>query len=158
MPFVKSFAPLADQNARTLVLGSMPGEASLQAGEYYAHTRNAFWPIIGQLFGFEPSLLRARVAVWDVLASCHRNGSLDSEIDDASVSVNDFDQFFRQHPQIRSVFFNGAKAENSFRKWVLPKLPGLTLELTRLPSTSPANASLSLEKKRRAWEAIVEPT
>ena len=66
--------------------------------------------------------------------------------------------FFRQHPQIRSVFFNGTKAENSFRKWVLPQLPGLTLELTRLPSTSPANASLSLEKKRRAWEAIVGPT
>ena len=167
MPFVNSFAPLADQNARTLVLGSMPGEASLQAGEYYAHPRNAFWPIMGQLLGFEPSLqyaerirclMRARVAVWDVLASCHRVGSLDSEIDDASVSVNDFDQFFRQHPQIRSVFFNGTKAENSFRKWVLPQLPGLTLELTRLPSTSPANASLSLEKKRRAWEAIVGPT
>lgn len=158
MSFVKSFAPLADANATTLVLGSMPGEASLQACEYYAHPRNAFWPIMGQLCGFAPSLpyaervrclIAARVAVWDVLASCHRVGSLDSEIDDESVSVNDFAGFFFQHSQIRKVFFNGAKAENSFRKWVLPALHGIDLELQRLPSTSPANASLSLEKKRQ---------
>lgn len=165
MSFVKSFAPLAAPDAKVLILGSMPGEASLQAGEYYAHPRNAFWPIMGQLFGFDPSvtydervscLMAARVAVWDVLASCHRVGSLDSEIDDTSVSVNDFESFFRQHPQIQRVFFNGTKAEHSFRKWVIPTLPGLDLKLMRLPSTSPANASFSLEKKRKAWEAIFQ--
>ena len=167
MSFVKSFAPLAASDAKLLILGSMPGEASLQAGEYYAHPRNAFWPIMGHLFGFNPSvpyaervssLLVAKVAVWDVLASCHRVGSLDSEIDDASVSVNDFECFFRQHPQIQRVFFNGAKAEHSFRKWVIPALPGLDLVLQRLPSTSPANASFSWEKKRQAWEAIFRGT
>lgn len=165
MSFVKSFAPLAASDAKLLILGSMPGEASLQAGEYYAHPRNAFWPIMGHLFGFDPSvpyaervgsLIVAKVAVWDVLASCHRVGSLDSEIDDTSVSVNDFESFFRQHPQIQKVFFNGAKAEHSFRKWVTPTLPGLDLVLQRLPSTSPANASFSFEKKRQAWEAIFE--
>jgi len=163
--FVKSFAPLAASDATLLILGSMPGEASLLAGEYYAHPRNAFWPIMGQLFGFDPSipyedrvscLMAARVAVWDVLASCHRVGSLDSEIDDTSVSVNDFGSFFRQHPQIQRVFFNGTKAEHSFRKWVIPVLPELDLEFKRLPSTSPANASFSLEKKRKAWEAIFQ--
>ena len=165
MSFVKSFAPLAAPDATLLILGSMPGEASLQAGEYYAHPRNAFWPIMGQLFGFDASvtydervnrLKSAKVAVWDVLASCHRVGSLDSEIDDTSVSVNDFESFFRQHPQIQRVFFNGTKAEHSFRKWVIPTLPGLDLMLMRLPSTSPANASFSLEKKRKAWEAIIQ--
>lgn len=163
MSFVKSFAPLAAPDATLLILGSMPGEASLKAGEYYAHSRNAFWPIMGQLFGFDPSvaydervrcLLAAGVAVWDVLASCHRVGSLDSEIDDTSVAVNDFGDFFRQHPQIQRVFFNGTKAEHSFRKWVIPTLPGLDLVLFRLPSTSPANASFSLEKKCQAWKAI----
>ncbi len=164
MSFVKSFAPLSDRYARVLILGSMPGEASLQAGEYYAHPRNAFWPILSQLFGFDANqpyaervrrLIEAKVAVWDVLASCHRIGSLDSEIVDSSVIANDFVGFFRDHPQIRSVFFNGTKAESSFRKWVLPAQSGLDMEFHRLPSTSPANASVSWEQKRLAWEAIL---
>lgn len=163
MPHVQSFAPLADCRARVLVLGSMPSEASLRAGEYYAHPRNAFWPIMGQLLGFDPGVTyseRVRqltfggIAVWDVLATCHRSGSLDSDIDDASITVNDFAGFFRDQPLVSAVFFNGAKAESCFRKGVQSHLPVLDLTFQRLPSTSPANAAMSLEKKRQAWEVI----
>ena len=163
MPHVQSFAPLGDPHARILILGSMPGEASLRVQEYYAHPRNAFWPIMGQLFGFDSGLpytervrclITARVAVWDVLATCHREGSLDAEIDDASSTVNDFAAFLRDHPLVRSIFFNGAKAESCFLKWVRPHLILSGISLQRLPSTSPANASFSLEQKLQAWEAI----
>lgn len=142
----------------------MPGTASLEAGQYYAHPRNAFWPIMGQLFAFDPGaaygervecLIKAGVAVWDVLASCYREGSLDSEIDDVSVFANDFVNFFREHPLIRSVYFNGTKAETSFHKWVRPVLTMRGLTFQRLPSSSPANASYSLEKKCLAWEIIL---
>ena len=164
MSHVQSFAPLGDRQARILILGSMPGEASLRAGEYYAHPRNAFWPIMGQLCGFDPRLpyaervrcvVSAGIAVWDVLASCHRPGSADVDIDDSSITVNDFAGFFRRHPQVRSVYFNGMKAEACFRRMVPSQLPLSEVALHRLPSTSPANASYSFEKKLSAWSVIL---
>ena len=117
---IRSFAPIAAPGATVLILGSMPGRASLLAGQYYAHPRNAFWPIMGELFGAGPELpyarrvrvlARAGVAVWDVLASCTRGGSLDSDIDPGSIVANDFASFFRAHPRIERVYFNGAMAE-----------------------------------------------
>lgn len=161
---VCSFAPIANRLARVLVLGSMPGAASLRAGRYYAYPHNAFWPIMGELFGAGPEvayekrillLKRAGLALWDVMASCVREGSLDSAIDEASIVPNDFPAFFDAHPQITHVFFNGAKAETCFRRHVSPQLSDRGLKFTRLPSTSPAHASLSLEKKLRAWRAVV---
>ncbi len=129
-----SFAPIEDAKARVLILGSMPGKASLAAAQYYAHAQNLFWHILGEVTGAGPALpypARARalrncgIALWDVLASCTREGSLDSAIDDASISANDFVSFYRAHPGITQVFFNGAKAEASYRKHVLPTLaPG----------------------------------
>ena len=109
---------MGDPHARILILGSMPGEASLRAQEYYAHPRNAFWPIMGQLFEFDPGLpypervrylITARVAVWDVLATCHREGSLDAEIDDASSTVNDFAVFLRDIRSFDRSFLTGPK-------------------------------------------------
>ena len=160
---VCSFPPIAHRAARVLVLGSMPGVASLRAGQYYAYRHNAFWPIMGELFGagsevaYEKRILlmkRAGLAVWDVMASCVRAGSLDSDIDEASIVPNDFPAFFDAHPQIGHVFFNGAKAEACFRRYVSPQLTDRGLKFTRLPSTSPAHASLSLEKKVRAWRVV----
>lgn len=164
MPHVKSFAPIENADAKILILGSMPGEASLRAGQYYAHPQNLFWRIMGELLGFDPAspykeriqaLKSARIALWDVLRSCRRKGSLDSNIDHGSLTPNDFGKFFRRHPKITHVFFNGAKAEECYRKYVPPIARIEPIEYLRLPSTSPANASISIERKREAWRAVL---
>ncbi len=163
MQDVRSFAPIEDADARILILGSMPGEASLRAGQYYAHPRNLFWRIMGELLGTDPAspydrriqaLKSARIALWDVLRSCRRKGSLDSNIDQESLVPNNFAAFFRCHPKIPHVFFNGAKAEEYYHKHVLPAAGIETIEYLRLPSTSPANASISYERKLESWRVI----
>ncbi|SEQ79194.1 hypoxanthine-DNA glycosylase [Nitrosomonas sp. Nm51] len=159
-----SFAPIAQPNAEILILGSMPGQASLEANQYYAHPHNVFWRIMGELLGFDSrrtaylektrALKSARIALWDVLQSCKRKGSLDSSIETRSQTINDFPAFFAAYPRIRAVFFNGAKAEDCFRRYVLKKhMPGLQqqMQFSRLPSTSPAHAALSFEEKRAQW-------
>jgi len=158
---VRSFAPIAAPDARILILGSMPGIASLEAGQYYAHPRNAFWPIMGALFRAGPDLpytervacLKARgVAVWDVLQACEREGSLDANI--RSEVPNDFASFFKAHPGLRTVGLNGGKAAASFRKHAARHLPaGATLHT--LPSTSPAHAARSFEAKCEIWRAAL---
>jgi hypoxanthine-DNA glycosylase len=157
---LQGFPPIASDHSHVLILGSMPSVASLQAQQYYAHPRNAFWPIQQALWGIADQasyeervqILQAKgVAVWDVLASCKREGSLDSAIDADSVVVNDFESFFVEYQQIKAIFFNGATAENYFKKYVLLK-PSLVFQ--RLPSTSPAHASLSFEQKLAKWQSI----
>jgi len=160
---VHSFAPIADRSSRILILGSMPGQASLLAGEYYAHPRNAFWRIMGALLAIDPAapyerrvaaLRKRRIALWDVLASCTRATSLDSDIDESSIVVNDFAGFLRTHVKIVSICFNGAKAEQLYRRHVVPELAGGgELQYHRLPSTSPAHAALSHADKIEAWRA-----
>ena len=163
MTLIHSFPPVADASAHILILGSMPGEESLRAGQYYAHPRNAFWKLMGELFDASAELPYARrtlqlkksgVALWDVLASCLRKGSLDSAIAADSITANDFQAFFARHRKITRVFFNGSKAEHSFRKHVLPTLSAQPLQFIRLPSTSPAHATLSYAQKRTAWRAL----
>ncbi|HVY06272.1 MAG TPA: DNA-deoxyinosine glycosylase [Burkholderiales bacterium] len=161
----RGFAPIATKASRVLVLGSMPGKKSLDARQYYAHPHNAFWKIMGRMFGAGPdlayeervaALARAGVAVWDVLESCSREGSLDASIDEASIVVNDFRAFFDAHPGIRHVFFNGAKAEHSFNRYVRTDVDVANLRFTRLPSTSPAHASIALPQKIKAWCTVAE--
>ncbi|HQA11072.1 DNA-deoxyinosine glycosylase [Zoogloea sp.] len=165
MPLIHSFPPVATPQAQTLILGSMPGGASLRAGEYYAHPRNLFWPILGALVGAYPALpyprrleclTEAGIALWDVLLCCEREGSLDGSIAPATIIANDFKDFFTRHPQIRRVFFNGAMAESSFRRHVLKSLPAASKGIVyeRLPSTSPANASYSFARRLDAWRAV----
>lgn len=163
MTRIHGFRPIADRRAEMLILGSMPGVASLDAGRYYAHPRNAFWPIMADLLGFDavaPYAVRARalkvarIALWDVLASCARPGSLDAAIDPGSLQVNDFKGFFEAHPRIRRVYFNGAAAERYFRRLVSATLLPEGMALARLPSTSPANASWGYERKLAAWRVI----
>lgn len=163
MAIAESFPPIAAPDARLLVLGSMPGQASLQAQQYYAHPRNVFWYIMGELFGAGPELpyarrcevLKARgVAVWDVLQRCWRPGSLDSAIDPTSVEANDFPRFLTGHPHIGHIFFNGRKAEQTFLRHVAPEVGERQLALSVLPSTSPAHAAMSREQKCHAWAVI----
>ena len=147
-----------------LVLGSMPSVTSLKQQQYYAHPRNAFWPIMTHLFGLQLSSYRERaeemtghgVAVWDVLQACTRSSSLDSDIDDSSIVTNDFQGFFQAHPQVRKIFFNGAKAESVYLKQVIPGLAPepAAFPHSRLPSTSPANAGMNFEQKLEVWRAL----
>ncbi len=162
---VISLAPIAQTDARVLILGSMPGKLSLAQQQYYAHPRNGFWKIIAHLFGFNVDLHYAdkllalqqhKLALWDVIQCCERQGSLDSNISNASIISNDFASFFAQHPCIQHIFFNGSCAYQAYHKRVLPQLAEQwqTLAGTRLPSTSPAMASLTFEQKLSAWSVI----
>jgi hypoxanthine-DNA glycosylase len=160
------FPPIADERARILVLGTLPGVKSLEMREYYAQPYNAFWRIMGELFGAAPKLpysarlerLRAHgLAVWDVLAAGEREGSLDSAIVGKSIVVNDFNAFFARHARIQMICFNGNTAAGLFRRRVLPGLkPKWTaIERHALPSTSPAHASLNFEQKLERWATVL---
>ena len=162
-----AFPPVVADGARLLILGSMPGEASLRLGQYYGHARNAFWPIIGALLGCPPdadyaartaALTANRIALWDVIATCARRGSLDSAIEPDSVRVNDFDALFGAYPGIRCIAFNGGTAEREYQRRVFPALPVLYrhIERIRLPSTSPAHAGMALDAKLAAWRVLLD--
>ena len=165
MAHVNSFSPVAGESATCLILGSMPGRASLDAHQYYAHERNAFWPIMSTLLGFSlelpyadrcNELLRHGVALWDVLRACERPGSLDSAIIVPSMVANDFAGFYHQHRHIRQVYFNGATAEKVYGKHVKPLLTSAfaTIPTARLPSTSPAHAAMSYQEKLARWRVL----
>lgn len=161
---IYSFPPLSSPQAQVLILGSMPGVASLRLQQYYGHPQNAFWKIVGAVLGFDAALsyqqrtqalVRHKVALWDVLAACAREGSLDSSIDLSSIVPNDFAAFFKRHPHIRRVCFNGAAAANMYQRQVLPGLATVrAIDYVRLPSTSPAYAGMPFAVKARAWQAV----
>jgi hypoxanthine-DNA glycosylase len=157
---ITSFPPVGSENPLVLILGSMPGEASLTANQYYAHPRNAFWPIMGKLFGGGLELPYTqrleilsdhRIGLWESLKSCVRIGSLDSAITDEI--PNNFKIFLKKHSEVTHIFFNGAKAEYSFRRYVLPTLDHPPV-LHKLPSTSPAHAGMSFENKLKEWGTV----
>ena len=165
MSQAQSFPLVSRHDARVLILGSMPGQISLQKQHYYAHPRNGFWSIMAEMLGFDASapyasrldiLTQNKIALWDVLQCCFRPGSLDSAIDETSIVVNDFVTFFKAHPSVRAVFFNGAKAEQLFEKHVVPQLGDIqeAIFMMRLPSTSPANAQMSLSDKAQHWREV----
>lgn len=163
---IRSFPPLGTPRATRLILGTMPGKMSLAAREYYAHPRNAFWDIMQQVYGIQRelpygqrvrALEKAGVAVWDVLAACTRNSSLDSDIIAESVVPNDFVPFLTTHPRIRSIHFNGNSSRRLYERYVLP---GLTprqrdIELVTLPATSPAHARMTRAQKIREWKTLL---
>lgn len=162
---IQGFAPIASGEPNILILGSMPSEESLRQQQYYGHARNAFWPIMAELFGADGKLdylqrkqmlIDNGIALWDVLKSCQRRGSLDANISMDSIILNDFANFFDQYRTIGRVIFNGGMAESVYRKYILSTLPGRfgTLEYRRLPSTSPACASLTFKEKLEAWRLV----
>ena len=167
MSIVTGFPPIADNNAIILILGSMPSIKSLEEQQYYAHPRNSFWFIMTKLLGDKPDLdyaerkallLHNKIALWDVLNTCQRKGSLDSSINNETIEVNDFNKFFTEHLSIRAVFFNGVRAQQEYNRHVLPVLNTefSSISYQRLPSTSPAMASLNREQKLQQWKAILQ--
>ena len=163
----QGFPPVSTGADLVLILGSFPGRSSLEKREYYGHKYNGFWPIMGKLLGFDPQigyqervkhLSNNRIALWDVLTTCSRDGSLDSSIERDTMVINDFEDFFEKDRDIHTVLFNGSMAEAEFRRQVLKKtkIRNKELKLHRLPSTSPAMATLSLEQKIQAWSILME--
>jgi len=161
------FPPIVGDGAKVLVLGSLPSRKSIEASEYYAHPKNAFWRIMGSFFGAglevsykerTVSLKSNGIAVWDVLSSSVRPGSMDSDIDIATAKPNNFSSFFKCNADIGLVCFNGKKAAWMFEDLILKRHPelrqGLTLET--LPSTSPAYASMSFEEKLAKWSIVLQ--
>ena len=158
-PLLKGFPPVVDDHAGVLVLGSFPSAQSLSAGQYYANPRNAFWPIISELFAVDAdapyhwrlvALQSHGIALWDVLHQCRRVGSADSAIDPKSLVVNDFGELFGGYPTITRVYFNGAKAAELYRRLALHSD---LVHYQRLPSTSPAHV-MRPGAKLAAWQAI----
>lgn len=166
------FDPIAAKDARVLVLGSLPSKLSLEKRQYYGNPQNAFWRIMGELVGAGPDIayelraerLRQRgIAVWDVLRSAARPGSMDASIDLASATANDFATFYRRHPGLVLVCFNGKKAAHLYERLVA--VPGTgtiaatgNFEMKTLPSTSPAYAAMSYAEKLGHWSVVRQAT
>jgi hypoxanthine-DNA glycosylase len=162
------FDPIASTDARVLILGSLPSQQSLRKREYYGNPQNAFWQVMGELFDAGPDipylrrtkkLSRHRIAVWDVLQSSVRPGSMDAAIDLTTAIPNDFQAFFEEHPMLELLCFNGKKAAELYRRLVVPQ--GIStidkIEFRTMPSTSPAYASMNLDEKIRRWSAVRRP-
>lgn len=158
---ISSFKPIIDKNSRIIILGSIPSVKSLEYNEYYGNSRNQFWKLIYSIFNEEVEneyskrikfILRHKIALWDVISDCFREGSLDTSIKNAT--VNDFDTLFKTYPNIQYIFFNGSKAENLFVKNIDDKLID-GKHLFRLPSSSPAR-TIPFEEKIKYWKKIQE--
>jgi hypoxanthine-DNA glycosylase len=156
MTILQGLPPVIARTTRLVVLGSFPGAASLAARQYYAHPRNHFWPILSALWGIDLhalpyarrlAVLRARgLGLWDVYAACRREGSLDTSIEDAL--PNDLGELTRRAPRLQAIAHNGGESARAMRV-----TRALGVPVLRLPSTSPANASWSFERKLAAWRA-----
>jgi hypoxanthine-DNA glycosylase len=156
---LRGLPPVISRQARLVILGSFPGVASLQARQYYGHPRNHFWPLLSAIWGIDlvalpyrqrlAELRRRGLGLWDVYASCRRAGSLDQAIEDAE--FNDLASLRRRAPGLQLVAHNGGESARAMRQ-----ILGLGLPVRRLPSSSPANASWSFERKLEAWRAAFE--
>jgi hypoxanthine-DNA glycosylase len=158
---IKGFEPIIDNNCEAFVLGTMTGADSLRKEEYYANERNQFWKIVFSLVGEETNvsyvekqkiLLKNHIALWDVIQSCEREGSSDSNI--KNPVANDFKSFYAKYPKIKSIYFNGKKAEELYKKLVIKNGVNEGVSFTTLPSTSPANA-IKFEEKLGGWKSIL---
>lgn len=166
MSLLQGLPPAVREDARVLVLGSMPGEASLRQAQYYGHPRNRFWPLMAALYGVDAAapypqrileLNAAGVGLWDVIGQCVRAGSLDSAIESGSEVANPIAALCAQLPGLRAIGLNGAKAAQAFARHVMPELDGAMrsrLTIRALPSTSPANASYALSQLQAEWAPL----
>ena len=154
----RSFEPVYSPQAKVLIVGSMPSVKSLEAAQYYAHPRNAFWPILFEVFGGTMTqdyaqkkalIVSNRLALWDAAESCEREGSLDSGM--RGVVYNDFDALYARCPGIHTVLCNGTAAHSL----LIRSGAGEGRRVLRLPSTSPAY-TMPYQKKLEAWKAALE--
>lgn len=157
----RGFPAVASADARLLILGSLPGLRSIAAQEYYAHPQNAFWRIMREIHGIDGDyaqrcrqLQERGIALWDVLASSVRPGSLDADIRLDTATPNDFKGFLAVHRRVGRILFNGRKAEQMFRRLVLPGLGADVPELCPMPSTSPAYAAMPYARKLERWRTM----
>lgn len=163
MTLSTGFPPVEGFDASILILGSLPSQRSIAEQQYYGHPQNAFWRIMRELFGVAGEyrercrqLVELRIALWDVLESSVRPGSMDADISLSDAKPNDFRAFFDEHEAIRLIVFNGRKAEELFGRFVVPSGIADNIPRVALPSTSPAYASLSFSGKVAAWrDALV---
>jgi len=156
---LQGLPPVISRQARLVILGSFPGVASLQARQYYGHPRNHFWPLLSAIWGIDlvalpyrqrlAELRRRGLGLWDVYASCRRVGSLDQAIEDAA--FNDLASLRRRAPRLQLVAHNGGESARAMRHILTLGLP-----VHKLPSSSPANASWSFERKLEAWRAAFQ--
>ena len=155
---LSSFKPVVDRRSRVLILGTMPGPEALRRREYYGYPLNHFWKILPQIFDKGPLdgyrekirfLRKKRIALWDVIGSCKREGAADQKIQE--VKTNDISDLLRRYPNIRKVFLNGRLAQKLYQKYFGKSL---RVPACYLPSTSPANAGLGFEKKTERWRVV----
>ena len=160
MQKISSFPPIINYESKILILGSIPGMKSLEMKQYYAHPQNKFWKIICEIFNEEFTtdyterikiLEKYHVALWDVIDTCERKGSLDSEI--RNEEANKIEELLQNFPNIKAIFCNGQKSHKNLQKILGKKF---RLPIIVLPSTSPANAGLSYFDKLKSWYIILE--
>ncbi len=157
---ISSFPPIVDQDSRILILGSIPGVKSLEMQQYYAHPQNKFWNIIFEIFdeSFTTDyseklkiLKKNKIALWDVIDSCERKGSLDSEI--RNEKTNQIFELLNDHPKIKAIFCNGQKSYKNLQKILGKDFP---IPVFVLPSTSPAHTGMKYKEKVISWRKILE--
>ncbi len=162
---IESFEPVLGNNPKILILGSMPSVKSLEVNEYYGHPRNQFWSILFKIITNDlienhvqishsiktATAIKNNIAIWDVLSSCEREGSLDSDI--KNETPNDIGKLLEENPSIKAIIFNGGKAESTFKKFFKTLYMSDRLVFIKMPSTSPAY-TMKFEKKLEAWQKI----
>jgi TDG/mug DNA glycosylase family protein len=161
---VHSIEPIIGRNPRIIILGSMPGIISINAIQYYANPRNLFWMVLADLFGIDincsyeskvQQVQQLPIIIWDTLKSCHREGSLDSKILSTDLEANDIGALLKQFPTVQAIAFNGGASAKYFDRLVKPQLSkDLSVELFKMPSTSPANAGMKQQQKLEIWRKL----
>lgn len=157
---LKSFQPIIDENSKILILGSMPSVKSLEQQEYYAHPQNRFWKVMAKLCSYaglhkckfeikKKVLLKNSIALWDVVKTCNRQGSLDSAIE--NVKPNDIKTLLKKHPNIKKIYCNGTASYTMFNRY----FKDIDIPVIKLPSTSPANAKYSFKKLLEEWHSLI---
>jgi len=153
-PFIHPFPPILDQNTRILFLGSFPSIASFEQAFYYAHPRNAFWPILEEIFDVRLETNEAKkafclekgIGLWDVIGSCERSNSSDTNL--KNCFPNDFETLLNNYPNIQALGFTGKKSYDLFQKY----FKDLEIEKVLLPSTSPAHAAMKRDEKLKIYK------
>jgi TDG/mug DNA glycosylase family protein len=166
MPRVFSIEPIIGRNPRIIILGSMPGIISINAAQYYANPRNLFWTVLADLFSIDidcsyeskvQQMEELPIILWDTLKACHREGSLDSKILSANIEANDIGALLKQFPTVQAIAFNGGASAKYFDRLVKPQLSkDLSVELFKMPSTSPANAGMKQQQKLEIWRRLCQ--